>query len=331
MAMTETKYPLAATFGVPAPAQIALTGYQNRTEHVPDIDPGYVHNPETLRDIANWWESGGTDGILLFGPQGAGKTSSIRQFAAKLNIPVYEKTAYDKMRFGELLLHTSLSKGNSLYYYGQLTKAMGVENEPGIFLLNEGDHASDGVLTGMFEVLEGNPLDIVGMDVVKPKPRFRVAMCTNASPLLGDNTGLFRGGKRMNAAFLDRFWTVRVAYPSADIERQVLEKKVPGLDERNREKMIECANDVRAAFMGVDTDQDRIEVTISTRSLVRWARIAVMMKDAEKAGISPILYALDRTVLNLASVETREAVQEIVHGHFDIPESQRGRASKKAA
>ncbi|MHB8697768.1 MAG: AAA family ATPase [Sulfuricaulis sp.] len=316
--MKEKMYSLKERFKVNVPDTILVNGYVDRTDNVPEIDPGYEHDPNVLRDIYNWWVSGTNDGFFVFGPHGCGKTTALTQFFARLNVPVYEKTLYEKLRFEDLVGSFQLVNGNTILYYGPLCKAMGVEDAPGVFLMNECDRSNPGVLTGMYEIMQGGPLDVLGHETLKPMPGFRIAATANTGMLLGDTSGVYPGAKRQSAAFVDRFWQIKATYPSKETEIKVLEKKVPGLPAKIRDKMIDVANDIRGSFIGTSNRADAREVTISTRALIRWASMALIYKDAEARGVNPILYSLDRAVLNVASEETRAAIHQVVHASFDI-------------
>lgn len=322
--MKEIQVPFAKRFKMAnIPEHVMVRGFDEKDENVPALDPDHIFDKDVLRDIYNWWMCGTTDGLFLFGPHGCGKTSSFLQFAARLNIPVYEKTVHKEMRFDELAGHYYLANGNTFFNYGPLSRSMGAEDQPGVLLLDEIDRGKPGLLTGMNEVMQGNPLDVAGRETLMPRPGFRVVATANTGMLLGDTTGLYQDAKRQSAAFVDRFWQVKCGYPSKDVEMEILARKVPQLAKPIAEKMIDVANNVRAAFIGVSNRPDAREVTISTRALVRWATMAVIYKDAEAKGVNPILYSLDRSVLNVASEETRAAVHQIVHASFDIKQQRK--------
>lgn len=337
--MEKKPYSVKETFGqflpnVTLPEAWTVSGYANKTENVPKVDPHYLFDLGLFRDLLNWWElhwqAGVTDGLLLFGPPGCGKTAGLTQLAALLNIPLYEKTAYGRMRFEELVARSQILAGSSFVQYGQLSKAMGAEGMPGILLLNEADHAQEGVLTGMNEVLQGGLLDVLGQEVLVPKDGFRVAFTSNTG-FLGDTSGgNFRGARRQNIANVDRCMQVKLSYADPATELAILARKVPEIPEQIAKGMIEVANDVRAAFLGSHAKMDAIEVTISTRGLIRWAILTVAYKDAEKSGISPISYALERAVLSVASAETQQAVLKIVDDKFG-GDAMLGAKGKKAA
>jgi len=301
--------------GVSLPDAWTITGYADKTENVPEIDPNYLFTMALFRDLANWWEKLVHDGLLLFGPPGCGKTAGLRQFSALLNIPLYEKTVYKRMRFEELVATTQIIGGTTVLAYGPMAKAMGAADEPGILLLNEAGHATDGVLTGMNEVLQGNPIDVRGQETIGAEPGFRVAMTSNTG-LMGDRAGVYRGEGRQNIAVLDRCMIVQLGYPDDRTEMAILQSKVPGLPAEIAKGMIDIANNVRSQFMGGHQMGGDFEVTISTRSLIRWAQLTLINADAEDAGISPIQYALDRALLNVASPETVTAITKMVSDKF---------------
>jgi cobaltochelatase CobS len=315
--MKETMFSLKKRLGVNVPDQIMVRGFEEPNEQVPKMEP-HEFDLETLRDLYNWWMSDTADGLFLFGPHGCGKTSTPLQFFARLNVPVYEKTVHKEMRFEELVGHYYLVQGNTFFNYGPLCRAMGAEDMPGVLLINEIDRAKPGVLTGLYEVMQGSSLDVMGRETLQPKPGFRVIATANTGMLLGDTTGVYQGAQRQSAAFVDRFWQVKCTYPKPEVELKLLAEKVPELPEPIAKKMVEVANNVRAGFVGVSSSADAREVTISTRALIRWAKMSVIFKDAEVRGVNPILYSLDRAVLNVASEETREAIRQVVHASFDI-------------
>jgi cobaltochelatase CobS len=109
---------------------------------------------------------------------------------------------------------------------------------------------------------------------------------------------------------MDRFWIVAVSYPDPELENEVLCRAALQLPELLRHKMIEVANEVRRLFMGESEETSAIEITMSTRVLVRWARLAIRFSGA------PLGYALDRALTFRAEQATREAIQQIVQRHL---------------
>ena len=134
-----------------------------------------------------------------------------------------------------------------------------------------------------------------------------------------DETGLYQGTLRMNLALMDRFTVCEVSYPVPEIELRLLKKIAPQLPDMLRKKMVEYANEVRRLFMGEAENSYRgnsIEVTFSTRSLLRWADLILRYQPLAKQGIQPVAYALDRALGFRACKETKAVLHELAQRIF---------------
>ncbi|MCV5276267.1 CbbQ/NirQ/NorQ C-terminal domain-containing protein, partial [Escherichia coli] len=80
-------------------------------------------------------------------------------------------------------------------------------------------------------------------------------------------------------------------------ERGVLERVVPRLPDNIRNGMVRIANEIRKLFMGENGDDGQISITMSTRTLVRWAKLTLQFRGAPNA----IEYALQQSLLIRAS------------------------------
>ena len=116
------------------PTGNTIWGFQNPCLYTPAIDPHYSFH-ESARDAAVWFMNK-LDPLYLYGPTGSGKTSLIKQLAARLNYPVLEVTGHARLEFADLCGHISLHNGTMRYEYGSLSLAM---RYGGLFLINEVD------------------------------------------------------------------------------------------------------------------------------------------------------------------------------------------------
>ena len=83
--------------------------------------------------------------------------------------------------------------------------------------------------------------------------------------------------------------------------------------------MVSFANEVRKLFMGdADSYENTIEVTLSTRTLIRWADLALKFQPLANQGIEPLSYALDRALTFKAARSTRVMLHELVHRIFAV-------------
>ena len=190
----------------------------------------------------------------------------------------------------------------------------------GLFLLNEADLLSPEVAVGLNGVLEGASLCLPenGGEVIHPHEMFRIA-CTGNTNGGGDDTGLYQGTGRMNFAWLDRFIWGEVNYPDAVVEKDLLVKLYPALPEHIVVKMVDFANEIRKQFIGAsDSYTDTIEVTLSTRTLLRWADLTLRFQPLAHQGIQPLSYALDRALGFRASRPTRAMLHELLQRMFPM-------------
>jgi cobaltochelatase CobS len=308
--MEKQEFAVRDTFGIEAPAEITVTGRAQRGPFVPATEPNYQFRKELISDLLAWVKVGGRDGLFLYGPTGAGKSSLVCQVAARLNIPVQRVTAHGRLEVQDLIGHHTLIDGDMVFVDGPLTTAL---RGGQWFLLDELDLLDPATAAGLNGIAEGAPLVIPehAGEIVEAHPEFRFIATGNTAGA-GDGTGLYQGTLRQNLAFMDRFWVVEVGYPGADQEKAILAAAVPDLPEIIRERMVSVANQVRKLFMGEADAGAAIEVTFSTRALVRWAQLAWFFRGLAQQGRNPVTHALDRALAFRAAPETRHALHEIV-------------------
>jgi cobaltochelatase CobS len=126
---------------------------------------------------------------------------------------------------------------------------------------------------------------------------------------------------------MDRFILCEVNYPGSEAEELLLEKTTPQLPDVIRKKMVEYAGEVRRLFMGNQADShsgNAIEVTFSTRTLLRWADLTIRYQPLAKLGIQPVAYALDRALGFRACKETRALLHEIAQRIFPMQKGKQG-------
>lgn len=94
------------------------------------------------------------------------------------------------------------------------------------------------------------------------------------------------------------------------------------------------ANEVRKLFMGESSSSNlvnAIEVTFSTRSLLRWAELTVRFQPLARQGIQPVTYALDRALAYRACRETRAMLHELAQRLFPPHEPQHAEEARQDA
>lgn len=304
-------FPVARTFGIKAPKSLVVEGFVDESNpYIPPKEDEYVFRKDHLRGVLAFLSRPRTDGLFLTGPTGAGKTSLIRQVAARLNWPVQEVNCHGRMEFGDLLGQWTMVNGGMEFLYGPLVTAM---REGHVLVLNEIDFAEPQELAGLNTVLDGAPLVIPqkGGEVILPDPKFRL-VATGNSRGQGDQTGLHSGVLQQNIAFMDRFRVIEVGYMDPSEEEPLLARVAGAVTEDIRKTMVAVANEIRRLFLGDNDNPGELSLTMSTRSLVRWACLTLDYKSAPR----PLEYALERALLTRAGKEEREAILRVAKDKF---------------
>jgi cobaltochelatase CobS len=307
--MTTQRFAVAETFAVNAPRGLTVEGFADPTHpQIPARKP-YVFGAH-LRDVLAFLAEPAGDGLYLTGPTGAGKTSLVLQTAARLNWPVQEVTCHGRLELADLAGQFVLAGGETRFVDGPLALAARAGH---LLVLNEIDLMDPAELAGLNDIVEGAPLVIAANagEVIVPHPKFRV-IATGNSAGAGDPSGLYPGVLRQSLALLDRFRVVPIGYPDAQTEQGLLQTLVPALPEAIGEKMIAVANEIRRLFQGEADAGRELTVTLSTRTLVRWAHLALTFKGAP----NPLEYALGQALTARAEPAQREAIHRIAADVF---------------
>jgi cobaltochelatase CobS len=309
--MQTQRFDVASTFNVKARPGLEVLGFADDSHpQIPRRQGGYVFRNALLRDVLAYLHDAGGDGLFLPGPTGSGKTSLINQIAARLNWPVQSVTCHGRLELQALVGQFVLVNGSTQFVHGPLSVAA---RDGHLLILNESDLMDPSELAGLNDILEGQPLVIAenGGEVIRPHPQFRV-FATGNSAGSGDGSGLYQGVLRQNLAFMDRFRVVHVDYPDAEIEQAVVQAAVPSLPMEIITKMLVVASEIRRLFLGTASDGPELTITMSTRTLVRWATLAITFKGAPKV----FEYALTQALTARAEPEQREAIHRIAADVF---------------
>lgn len=303
-------FPIADTFGIPAPARLTVEGFADTTHPRIPVRKDYVFRKGPLRDVLAFLGSPQGDGLYVTGPTGSGKTSLLGQVCARLNWPVHAVTCHGRLEVGDLIGQFTLVNGTMAFVHGPLAQSL---RDGHVLILNEIDLMDPSELAGLNDVIEGQPLVIPqnGGEVIRPHPKFRL-VATGNSAGGGDTSGLYQGVLRQNLAFLDRFRLIEIGYPEPELEEALLARAVPAIPAPIRDKMIRVANEVRKLFVGGEDGAGMLSLTLSTRGLLRWAALTVAFKGAPNA----LAYALDRALTLRAEPEQRVAIHRIAADVF---------------
>jgi len=311
--MNNTKlFSVRDAFGQPtAPVGFQVEGFANTANPlIPAKNALYVFDRERLRNMLAFVSAPQGDAMWVGGPYGSGKTSLILQVLSRLNWPAVCFSWHKRREFSDLVGHQAIVGGETRFMHGPLAVCM---KEGYALVINEVDRGDAGELVGLNDVLEGSPLVIPETnEVILPHPKFRLFVTANSMGA-GDGSGLYATSVNvLDPAFLDRFRYMTVPYLAAEVEGGILEKALPDIPVSIRGGMIKTANEIRRLFLGGEDGGAELDITMSTRSLLRWGRLTLAFKGAPNA----VGYALELALTNRAEKDQREAIHRIAAGVF---------------
>jgi cobaltochelatase CobS len=301
--------------GVP----ISVSGFGEPHPLVPDVAQDYVFEKAPFQILRAWWMSGTREPLFIHGPWGCGKTSGVEQFFARLNVPVVPIRGRDPMEKADLI---------GMYVFGEARTMQWVDGPAAlayrhgyVLLVNEFSKCNPGFWVANNEILEGKPVFIEQrQELLKPHPDTRVLVTDNTRGLVGDETGLAQGRYRQDAAVMDRFWSLQMDYMSEEPETRLVQARFAELGEdmaqRFAKTLRRIAEDVRACFMGVSKDNEAIEATISTRTLLRIAELVLMFLDGAKQGVDPFRLAFEIGLTNKVDETSKQVIHKVVDLHI---------------
>jgi cobaltochelatase CobS len=311
--LSPASYSLAEEFGLDRlDKSIQIAGYQPGHPAAPCKKP-YVFVPAKLRDLLAFWESG-LVALKTIGDPSTGKTSLTQQFHARLRWPLYQYSCSPSTEAFQLVGQLLPSEQGGLRWVDG--PVLGAAREGTSVLLDEYNTMDPGQATGLNMLLEGYSITIPETgEVVHPKPGFRVFATEN--PV--DSRLAVSGRNVQDVANDDRFMVTEADYLPEPLEVQAVLQAllIDGLSNdvalMLAEQAVRTANDVRAAYR---SNTAAIDKPMSTRSVIRWAKLVRRFQNVSREEGGAVVYALRRAYA--MNSEMAGIVEGYVHARFGI-------------
>ncbi|MBS4019877.1 MAG: AAA family ATPase [Dechloromonas sp.] len=317
---------------------------------VPPIDPLYRHRKEVVRAIRDWLSEPDGSVLNLWGPTGTGKTTGFEQYCAVTGTPLFSAKGHRRFEpheaFGQFV---GGENGVTPWVDGPVTMAAryGVP-----CIINEYDRIDPSRTIVFNDVFEGRSFPIPGRagEVVTPRPGFRCVITANTN-LVEDVSGNYGTANSHDVSLLERLYGVQVGYPEPQVEIEMLRGVLADFGDDvmqywfdqegltvstdagmksgsaiSREEfvsgLVKVANIVRDHSKdGGNATDAGLERTMSTRTLRRWARHAVLNAELpEREGVSALHASLKRVLTSMATQSTGIAIHQAVTTVFGVDE-----------
>ncbi len=309
--LAPANYSLANEFSlVGLDPKFTIAGFAPGHPAAPPLKP-YVFQRSLLKDVVAFWESG-LNSLKIFGDPGTGKSSLPEQFHARLRWPLYKVSCSPSTEMYHLMgQYLPMAEGGMRWSDGPVTRAA---REGTSVLLDEYNVLDPGQATGLNLLLDGYSITIPETgEVLTPQPGFRVFATEN--PV---TSNLAVAGRNVqDVANDDRWMNMEVDYLPADLEIQAVTEMLLGQGtDPDAAKMlarvtVEVANKVRAAYRGGNATVDK---PMTTRSVMRWAKLVRRFQNVTPAEGGPVLYALRRGFL--MAPDMRLTVEEFCRAYI---------------
>jgi cobaltochelatase CobS len=312
--LPDMKVSVRQVFGIDS--DLEVPAYSQGEEHVPELDPDYLFDPQTTMAILAGFSRNRR--VMVTGFHGTGKSTHIEQVAARLNWPCVRINLDSHVSRIDLVGKDAivLKEGKQVTEFKDGILPWALQNNVAL-VFDEYDAGRPDVMFVIQRVLEqsGRLTLLDQRRVIKPHPSFRLFATANTVGL-GDTSGLYHGTQQINQGQMDR-WSIvtTLNYLPHDKEVDIVLSKAKhfqstpeGRDTIN--KMVRVADLTRAAFMNGD-----LSTVMSPRTVITWAENAEIFGD--------IGFSFRVTFVNKCDELERALVAEFYQRSFgkELPES----------
>jgi len=266
-------------FGIDADMQVFA--FDERDDHVPEVDPAYRFNADvTLAILAGFTRD---RRVMVQGLHGTGKSTHVEQVAARLNWPCVRVNLDGHISRLDLVGRDAVVVRDGLqvteFQEGIVPWAL---QRPVALIFDEYDAGRPDVMFVIQRLLERDgKLTLLDQNrVLKPHRWFRLFATANTVGL-GNLNGMYHGAQRLNHAQIDR-WNIvaTLNYLPAGEEVAIVQARVPGLAGRREllETMVAFADLTRKGFAVGD-----LSTLMSPRTVISWAENVEIFGDVARA------------------------------------------------
>ena len=307
-AQPDREIDVASVFGFHT--SMKVPAFSVSSDHVPDIDPSYLFDPDTTLAILAGFAYNRR--VMVQGYHGTGKSTHIEQVAARLNWPCIRINLDSHVSRIDLVGKDAivLKDGQQITEFREGILPWALQH-PCALVFDEYDAGRPDVMFVIQRVLEvEGKLTLLDQNrVIRPNPWFRLFSTANTVGL-GDTSGLYHGTQQINQGQMDR-WSIvtTLNYLEHDAECAIVIAKQPHFDtdegRTSISRMVSLADLTRQGFMNGD-----ISTVMSPRTVITWAENTMIFGD--------LAHAFRLTFLNKCDEAERPSIAEYYQRCFGV-------------
>lgn len=311
---------ISAVFGVQAKDTSLVHCLTPRHPESPEVDQDYAWTNDRVFMMRMFEMHPSYRAMCIKGHMGVGKSTLVEQWYAKRGMPLVQVTVDKDTDRAQLFGHDVLNQQGGMEFRPGPVILAAMNGWP--ILIDEYNVGQPDVMSGLNQLLLGKPQYIPEMrKTVTPHPAFRLYATINVD----SGEGVYFGRKIQDGANDRRFMFVDLGSPPQEVEEGMLRKiftgKIPDAHLQPVAAMLyEVASKIRKVFVGNSDENNAIEVTMDTATLMNWARTIPLCAGSEAMGVHPYHLALEFCLTNRPiQPSTKEFVHKVLEDSLGQP------------
>jgi MoxR-like ATPases len=271
---------------------------------VPEKDPHYFLQREISSNLKRFHtlSQEAPVNLLIVGKQGCGKSTLVRQFAARHNRPLATFQVGILSEPGQLFGELRLKDGETYYQQFLFPQAIATKNCV-IHLeeINRPEHPK--ALNMLFSILGDDRqawMDELGLVKVADGVVFAATLNEGEE---------FTGTEMLDAALRDRFYVISMDYLPLNIEKEVLKLKT-GVNEEDAQKITTILNNLRY--------NAKMPIPVSTRHSLMIARLVKAGASIREALVFSLQMSKDALEAILLAVQVDMGEKEVTEDAYEL-------------
>lgn len=198
-------------------------------EHLVPSKFPYSPDPVVFRRLLKWWSTKQSRPMWLYGHSGSGKSEMLTYLASQLGSPVAVLQGNADTR-GETLYVRIKAKGENGGTTLVPVPSDIIERyrDGGLIIIDEIDKFDTAVQAALFPLCDYKPVYVEGIGLVNPHRFTKVSATANT---VGDGGSIhYTSSGQVDVALRSRFYYLRVEYPIAEVEHNIILTHYPTMD-----------------------------------------------------------------------------------------------------